>query len=229
MTVIIKALLLVVAAEMGDKTQLLAMAMASKYRIKQVLTGVFVATILNHALAVAVGNYLSYMIPMDTVKIAAGAAFLGFGFWTLRGDKIDEDGKKKSKFGPVITVATAFFLAEMGDKTQLMTITISAQSSQPLLVLMGSTIGMLIADGIGILGGAWMCRHIPEMYIKWAAGIIFIFFGTITIYNAVPLWMINTFYITIYIISVAVLAYLFGIKFSNLGQACTMPRKNNTR
>ncbi|WP_446898371.1 TMEM165/GDT1 family protein [Clostridium sp. LBM24168] len=230
MTVIIKALLLVVVAEMGDKTQLLAMAMASKYRAKQVLIGVFVATVLNHALAVAIGNYLGYMIPMNTVKIAAGIAFLVFGFWTLRGDKIDEEGKKRNKFGPIVTVAVAFFLAEMGDKTQLMTITISAQNNQPVLILIGTTIGMLIADGIGIIGGAWMCRHISEIYIKWAAGIIFIFFGTTTIYNAVPLWLIDPVYITAYIAIVGILIYLFGVKFSHFSEACTivLPHKNTS-
>jgi len=107
MTAFIKAVLFVVVAEMGDKTQLLAMAMASKYKAKQVLIGVFVATILNHALAVAVGSYLGSAIPMDKVKIAA-------------------------------------------------------DYNQPFMILMGTTTGMMIADGIGILGGAWM---ISALYV----------------------------------------------------------------
>ncbi|NRT72322.1 putative Ca2+/H+ antiporter (TMEM165/GDT1 family) [Clostridium beijerinckii] len=164
MTSFIKALLLVVVAEMGDKTQLLAMAMVSKYKAKQVLLGVLIATILNHALAVAVGSYLSSVIPMDLVKIIAALSFLAFGLWTIRGDKLDDEENKKVKFGPIITVAIAFFLAEMGDKTQLMTITIAAENQQPLFILMGTTVGMLIADGIVILGGAWMCKHIPDIY-----------------------------------------------------------------
>lgn len=217
---IIKALLFVVVAEMGDKTQLLAMAMAGKYKVKQVMLGVLVATILNHALAVLVGSYLSSLIPMDIVKIVAGAAFLLFGLWTLRGDKIDDDNKKKVRFGPVVTVAIAFFIAEMGDKTQLMTIAISAESNFPLFVLMGTTLGMLVADGIGILGGAWMCRHIPEKYIKWGAGLIFIFFGTLTLYNAVPGWLINPIYIILYFLMMMVLIYLVGVKFTYEDQIC---------
>lgn len=209
-----KALLLVVAAEMGDKTQLLAMAMASKYKIKHVLIGVLVATILNHGLAVALGSYLSVIIPMNTVKIVAAMAFLIFGLWTLRGDKIDEGGEKKNRLGPIITVAIAFFLAEMGDKTQLMTIAISAESNQPIFILMGTTTGMLIADGIGIIGGAWMYRHIPEIYIKWAAGIIFIFFGTLTIYNSIPLWLLSPINIILYFLALGILIYTFGIKFT---------------
>ena len=226
MSDLFKALLLVVVAEMGDKTQLLAMAMAGKYKVKQVMLGVLVATILNHALAVAAGTYLSTVIPMDKVRIVAAISFLVFGLWTLRGDKIDEDGKKKSKFGPVITVAVAFFIAEMGDKTQLMTIAISADSHNPLFILMGTTIGMLIADGIGIIGGAWMCRHIPEIYIKWVAGIVFMIFGTLTIYSVSPAWLLNPLYISLYFIVLGVLIYVSGVKFAYQGQACDITLAN---
>ncbi|MBP1737429.1 MAG: hypothetical protein H6Q60_1310 [Oscillospiraceae bacterium] len=212
---LIKALLLVVVAEMGDKTQLLAMAMASKYRAKQVILGVLIATLLNHALAVAAGTYLSSFIPMDAVKLAAAVAFLVFGLWTLRGDKLDEEecGTKR-RFGPVITVAIAFFLAEMGDKTQLMTIAIAADSTQPLFILMGTTIGMLIADGIGILGGAWMAKHVPERYIKWTAGMIFLVFGTVTLYQEAPAFLLHPLPIVLYVAVLGGLIYLFGVKLS---------------
>ncbi|AJH00010.1 hypothetical protein LF65_03450 [Clostridium beijerinckii] len=216
----IKALLLVVVAEMGDKTQLLAMAMVSKYKAKQVLLGVLIATILNHALAVAVGSYLSSVIPMDLVKIIAALSFLAFGLWTIRGDKLDDEENKKVKFGPIVTVAIAFFLAEMGDKTQLITITIAAENQQPLFILMGTTVGMLIADGIGILGGAWMCKHIPDIYIKWVAGAIFMFFGTLTLYNSVPAAFLGPLYIVLYLALMGLLIYLFGVKFAYFGQAC---------
>lgn len=231
MTALIKALLLVVVAEMGDKTQLLAMAMAGKYKAKQVLAGVLLATILNHGLAVAVGNYLGSAIPINKIKIVAAISFLVFGLWTLRGDKMDEEGGKSSKFGPIITVAIAFFIAEMGDKTQLMTIAISAESHAPIFTLMGTTIGMMIADGIGIIGGAWMCRHIPEIYIKWAAGIIFMLFGTLTIYNVVPSSFISPIFIILYFLLLVVLIYLFGIKFSYHGEVCNiaLSNKDNTK
>jgi Ca2+/H+ antiporter, TMEM165/GDT1 family len=208
------AALLVVVAEMGDKTQLLAMAMASKYKVRQVMIGVLIATVLNHALAVALGSYLGSVIPMNTIKIVAGVAFLLFAFWTLRGDKIDEDDKKKKRFGPIVTVAIAFFIAECGDKTQLMTITIASHSVNPLLILMGTTTGMLIADGIGILGGAWMCKHVPEKYIKWVAGLIFMFFGTLTIFQSVPHMLLKPINIIVYLLVVGILTYLVGVKFS---------------
>ncbi|OPJ65096.1 TMEM165/GDT1 family protein [Clostridium oryzae] len=226
MTSFIKALMFVVVAEMGDKTQLLAMAMAGKYKIKQVLLGVFVATVVNHGIAVAAGKYLGSLIPMGTIRIVAAASFILFGLWTLRGDKIDDDKEKKSKFGPVITVAIAFFMAEMGDKTQLMTIAIAAQSAQPVLVLLGTTTGMMIADGIGIIGGAWMCKHIPDKYIKWGAGIIFIFFGTLTFYEAVPTKFLNPVYIIIYFIVIILGIYIAGVKFSYESQLCNLTDKN---
>jgi Ca2+/H+ antiporter, TMEM165/GDT1 family len=216
----IKALLLVVVAEMGDKTQLLAMAMASKYKVKHVMMGVLIATILNHALAVAVGSYLNSFIPMDTIKIVAAVSFLIFGLWTIRGDKLDEEDEKKVKFGPIMTVAIAFFIAEMGDKTQLMTISIAAENQNPLLILMGTTAGMLVADGIGVLGGAWMCRHIPEIYIKWVAGIIFMFFGTLTLYSSLPSAFLAPIYIVLFAALMGVLIYLFGVKFAYFGQVC---------
>ncbi len=214
----VNAALLVVVAEMGDKTQLLAIAMASKYKVRQVMLGVLIATVLNHALAVAMGSWLSSVVPMDIVKIVAGVAFLIFGLWTLRGDKLDEEDTKKRKFGPVLTVCIAFFFAEMGDKTQLMTITIAAKSISPVLILLGTTTGMLIADGIGIVGGAWMNRRIPEKYIKWVAGLIFLFFGTLTIYQSVPAKLINPVCIIAYLLVVCCLTYLVGVKFTYNGQ-----------
>jgi putative Ca2+/H+ antiporter (TMEM165/GDT1 family) len=218
MSEIIKALLFVVVAEMGDKTQLLAMAMASKYKAGQVMLGVFVATILNHALAVAVGSCLGSVIPMGIIKLVAAVAFLIFGLWTLRGDKLDEEETNKQKFNPVMTVAIAFFIAEMGDKTQLMTITIAAESTTPVFVLMGTTLGMLVADGIGIIGGAWMAKHIPEKYIKWGAGLIFIFFGTLTLYENVPAGLINPFTIAVYFLVLIALIYLIGVKLTYIGK-----------
>lgn len=218
----IKALLLVVVAEMGDKTQLIAMAMASKYKVKHVMMGVLIATVLNHAMAVAVGSYLGNVIPMNIVKIVAAVSFLAFGLWTIRGDKLDEEDEKKVKFGPIVTVAIAFFMAEMGDKTQLMTVSIAAENSSPILILLGTTAGMLVADGIGVVGGAWMCKHVPESYIKWIAGIIFMFFGTLTLYNGLPATFLSPVYIILFLAVMGLLIYLFGVKFAYHGQLCNI-------
>jgi putative Ca2+/H+ antiporter (TMEM165/GDT1 family) len=177
---------------------------------------------------VAVGSYLSSLIPMETIKIVAGVAFLVFGLWTLRGDKIDDEDQKKVKFSPVITVAIAFFIAEMGDKTQLMTIAIAADSKMPLFVLTGTTLGMLVADGIGIIGGAWMCRHIPEKYIKWGAGIIFIFFGTLSLFENVPGHLLNIPSILCYFILLIILIYLAGVKFTYAASFCKLEESKDS-
>lgn len=179
MQAFIASLLFVVLAEMGDKTQLLAMAFASRYKASQVLTAVFFATIINHGLAVAVGQYLTTIIPIDIISLIAAASFILFGLWTIRGDKLDGEDKRESKYGPIATVGLAFFLAEMGDKTQLATISLAVQYKDFAHVLMGTTLGMLIADGIGIIAGVVLKKHIPEKTIKWISALIFIAFGIV--------------------------------------------------
>lgn len=183
MTTFIASFLFVVLAEMGDKTQLLAMAFATKYNAAKVLLAVFISTIINHAFAVCVGHYLSKFFPMDIVSVAAALSFIIFGLWTIRGDKLDGEDKKESKFGPVVTVAIAFFLAEMGDKTQLATVSLAAKYNNMALVLLGTTIGMVIADGIGIIVGIVLRKHIPEKIIKWFSAILFMLFGLHGVYE----------------------------------------------
>lgn len=175
----------VVLAEMGDKTQLLAMAFAAKYKAVKVLMGVLIATVLNHALAVVIGNYFTrFNSAQALIQAAAALSFIFFGLWTIRGDKLDGEDKKTTKYGAVLTVAIAFFIAEMGDKTQLATIALAAKFPQtPIFILMGTTIGMLIADGIGIIIGVVMCKKIPERTIKLISAAAFILFGFIGCYQ----------------------------------------------
>ncbi|MBE0597935.1 MAG: TMEM165/GDT1 family protein, partial [Desulfuromonadales bacterium] len=143
MTVFVASLAFVVLAEMGDKTQLLAMAFATRFRASVVLWGVFAATALNHLLAVAVGNYLTKFIPMQHIQLAAAASFILFGLWTIRGDKLEGEDKKFS-FSPFWTVAIAFFFAEMGDKTQLATVALAAKFQTVFPVWLGTNTGMII-------------------------------------------------------------------------------------
>lgn len=154
----------VVLAEMGDKTQLLAMAFATKYKASKVLLGVFFATVLNHALAVAAGNFITQFDSVQTwIQGLASLSFIFFGLWTIRGDELEGEENTITKFGPVATVAFAFFLAEMGDKTQFATVALATKFPEnPMGVLIGTTTGMLIADAIGIIIGVVMCKKIPE-------------------------------------------------------------------
>ena len=172
--------------EMGDKTQLLAMAMATRIRFWKVMLGVLIATLLNHGLAVLAGSLLASVPGWENwVKFAAALLFIVFGLWALKADKADDDVSAKSRHGEVATVAIAFFIAEMGDKTQLATITLAANyASTPLLVLAGTTTGMLIADGIGILVGVLLHRRLPDKLLKIFAAAAFILFGLAGLWEA---------------------------------------------
>jgi putative Ca2+/H+ antiporter (TMEM165/GDT1 family) len=175
----------VVLAEMGDKTQLLAMAFAARYQWWKVLAGVLVATILNHALAVALGNLLGRIESMHMIiQVVSSSAFILFGLWTLKGDRLDDDHRKASRLGPLVTVGIAFFVAELGDKTQLATIALATRyPANPLAVLMGTTTGMVLADGFGIVVGVVLCRRIPDRTITIVSASLFMIFGIFSIHE----------------------------------------------
>jgi putative Ca2+/H+ antiporter (TMEM165/GDT1 family) len=201
---------MVVLAEMGDKTQLLAMALATRFPARAVLWGVFIATILNHALAVALGTYIGTSFNMEIVKTIAAGSFIIFGLWTIRGDSLAGEDKRKTIFGPVITVAIAFFFVEMGDKTQLATIALAAKYNSPLATLTGTTTGMLIADAIGIYVGITAGKKIPEKFLKWISALIFIVFGFIGLYTSAPEEYITFPYITGLILTTGLAMWLIG-------------------
>jgi Ca2+/H+ antiporter, TMEM165/GDT1 family len=165
-------------AEMGDKTQLVALAFATRFRPGVVLAGVAAATLVVHLFSVALGEVLGVTLPRAWVAALAGAAFIGFGLWTLRGDSLDNDVTKgPARFGPFLTVAIAFFLAELGDKTMLATVTLAGQLREALPVWLGSTAGMVMADGIAVVVGVAAGKRIPERMVKLVAGGLFIVSG----------------------------------------------------
>jgi len=174
---------LIVLAEMGDKTQFLAMSFATRYNAFKVLLAVFLATISNFAITVTVGQLLTAIVPIDIISLAASLSFIGFGLWTFRGEKPKSADKKVSRFGVVGTVCIAFFIAEFGDKTQLATISLAAQYQNAVSVLIGATLGMLVADGIGIVAGVVLGKHIPQRTLKWVSATIFLIFGLVGIYE----------------------------------------------
>jgi len=175
--------ILVVFAEMGDKTQLLAMAFAMKYSIYKVLLAIFLATLLSNAFAVTAGRLLTAVIPIDIITFVASLSFIFFGIWTIRGERFEEEDKRGSKFGPILTVGIAFFLAEMGDKTQLAAISLAVKYQDIFGVLMGTTIAMVVADAIGIIFGMVIHKRLSEEKIKWIAAVIFILFGLSGVYK----------------------------------------------
>lgn len=177
---------LVVVAEMGDKTQFIAMSFAAKNNPLKVLLAVFLAVVANFAITVAIGQLLTAVVPIDVISLAASLSFIGFGLWTLRPEEIKEEKPRLTRFGVVGTVFVTFFIGEFGDKTQLTTISLSAQYRSAFAVLFGATLGMLVADGVGIVVGVVLGKHIPEKTIKWISGAIFIVFGLVGVYEVLP-------------------------------------------
>lgn len=167
-------------AEMGDKTQLVAMMFALRYRWWVVLAAITAATTVVHVLSVAIGHYLGAALPTHLLGLIAGAAFVFFGLWTLRGDSLsDEEASRAQKAtAPAFFVVTsAFVLAELGDKTMLATITLAADNDW-LGTWVGSTLGMVAADGLAIIVGAVAGKHLPERLIQIVAAALFLLFGS---------------------------------------------------
>jgi putative Ca2+/H+ antiporter (TMEM165/GDT1 family) len=188
----LKAFFLIFIAEMGDKTQILAMAFATRFPVKKVLAGVFIGVLLNHGLGVIVGKYISDFLPTNIIQIVAGVVFISFAFWTLKvEDDEDKDEEQKYKFGPVLTVALAFFIGELGDKTQLTAITLATNTSYPLAILGGTVLGMIMTCSIGILIGKKLGDKVPEFIIKIIAAFVFMAFGIAKLYQNLPQKYIN--------------------------------------
>ena len=172
-------------AELGDKSQLMAMTFATRYRARDVIIGITVATAIVHlasvGIGVAIGEAFSDYQP--SINIAAGLAFLFFAAWTLRGDELtDEEADKArtSQGAAILAVGVAFFLAELGDKTMLATITLATHEGW-LGTWIGSTVGMVAADALAIGVGAVLGKKLPERVIKIGASVAFLVFGLVLI------------------------------------------------
>ncbi len=172
-------------AELGDKSQLMAMTFAARYRARDVLIGITVATLLVHLASVGIGVLVgsAFASSQGLINIVAGVAFLGFALWTLRGDELtdEEASKARSATGlALVAVGTAFFLAELGDKTMLATITLATTEGW-FGTWIGSTLGMVLADALAIGVGAVMGRRLPERAIRIGAALAFVVFGVLLI------------------------------------------------
>lgn len=170
---------------MGDKTQLLAFSLATRYRRPWVvMAGILTATILNHALAASAGSWVSTHVPPRVMAAALAATFIGFGLWTLKPDSLDEDART-DKFGPYVTTTILFFLAEMADKTQLATVALAARFQAIVLVTIGTTLGMLASDGLAVFLGERFAQRVPMHWLRRAAATLFFGFGAISLWAAI--------------------------------------------
>ena len=167
-------------AELGDKSQLMALTFATRFKTVPVLIGITVATAVVHLVSVAVGYGLGAALPTGWISLVAALAFFGFGAWTLRGDSLTDAERDKASQpttrSAIIAVGVAFFLAELGDKTMLATITLATQHGW-FGTWLGSTIGMVAADALAILLGRLLGKRLPERAIKYGAAALFVLFG----------------------------------------------------
>ena len=175
---------LVALAEMGDKTQLLAMLLATRFRKPvPIIAGIFAATLANHFLAALVGHSVAGVLKEAWFRYAVAASFIAMAAWTLIPDKIDEDEPMRAptKAGVFLTTLVAFFLVEMGDKTQVATVMLGARFDNVLAVTAGTTMGMMIATVPAVLFGEALAKKVPMRALQIGAALLFLGLG---------LWMI---------------------------------------
>ncbi len=178
---------IIFVAELGDKSQLMAMTFATRYRALTILLAITAATAVVHLVSVVAGAVLGVALPTDVISVAGGIAFVGFGLWTLRGDELGEDDEARAARGGrsvFWTVALAFFLAELGDKTMLATITLATDHGV-VGTWLGSTLGMVAADALAILVGQQLGARLPERTIRIGAAVLFFGFGLLLVAEGV--------------------------------------------
>jgi len=175
----------VALAEIGDKTQLLAFILAAKFRKPiPIILGVLVSTIANHAFAGALGAWITSLASPETMRWILGVSFIGMAIWTLIPDKFDESEARFARFGVFGTTVIAFFLAEMGDKTQVATVALAAQYHAFVPVVAGTTLGMMIANVPAVLLGDRIAGKIPVRIVHAIAALIFAIIGVATLLGA---------------------------------------------
>ncbi len=186
MVLFFQILIAMFIAEMGDKTQLMLVAMASRYKLRDIVIGSALAILLLNGLAVGVGGLISKFVPLYIIKIIAGAAFFYFAYATLRGGEEEEHvSEKKLKRLPFLSVFGTFFLAELGDKTQLTAITFAANYgiNHALVIWLACSAGLFAADIIGMLAGYLLKSKMPKRALDTLAFVIFMIFGIVTMYE----------------------------------------------
>jgi putative Ca2+/H+ antiporter (TMEM165/GDT1 family) len=184
MEAVVSSFLLVAASEMGDKTQLLAFSLATRFRKPwTVMAGILVATLANHTLASSVGSWISAHVPDRVMAAVLAVTFIAFGLWTLKPDTLEESGKPP-RLGPFLTTTLLFFLAEMGDKTQLATVAVAARYESVLRVTVGTTLGMLFSDGLAVFLGEKFAGRVKMKWLRWFAATLFFLFGAVSLWSA---------------------------------------------
>ena len=193
----IEAFVMVFIGEMGDKSHFLALAFATTYPMKMVLGGVGLGIGLNHGLAILAAVFIAGVVgDMVFLQLVAGFLFLFFGLSALKTEEAEEEEKvKAATMGPLFTVASAFFVGELGDKTQLMAMTLAMNSERPAVIFLATVSSMILVSLFGILVGKYLGKKIPHRALSYLAAFLFLLFGTMKLYGAVndgfktPIWI----------------------------------------
>lgn len=176
----------VALAEMGDKTQLLTLFLAARFRNKwAIIAGILVATLLNHWASGWIGAWAGSAFNENIMAWIVGISFVAVGLWLLVPDKDDEDDGKWLVYGAFLATTILFFLAEIGDKTQIATVLLAAKYQTVFWVVAGSTLGLMIANVPMVFLGDWLLKKIPLNVVRWAACALFVILGLITLYQPV--------------------------------------------
>ncbi len=179
------ALIYVFLAEIGDKTQLMTLGFAARYRGRVVLAGVFIATALINLISVGLGVGVGKLLPVFWINMVAGLAFIAFGIWELKPEHEDEEKIRESRFGPLMTVIVAFFCAELGDKTMLAAVAIASRQPQQFFqVWLGSTIGLVASNALAIVAGKLVKERLSAKALKIAIAVVYIISGLAAIAEA---------------------------------------------
>ncbi len=185
MNALLIATIVVAIAEIGDKTQLLSLILAARFRRPGIiLLGILVATIANHALAGAVGSWITTVLSPEALRWVLGLSFIAMAGWALIPDEFDENEVPKRAAGVFVATVIAFFLAEMGDKTQVATVALAAQMNEFTMVVAGTTLGMLLANAPAVLLGNFSAEKLPLKWIRAGAAAIFLLLGLAAIFKA---------------------------------------------
>ncbi|TDR32049.1 TMEM165/GDT1 family protein [Hydromonas duriensis] len=176
---------IVALAEIGDKTQLLAFILAAKFKKPvPIILGILAATLVNHGFAGAIGAWVTSLVSPETMRWILGGSFIAMAIWILVPDKFDEDDAKLARYGVFVTTLIAFFLAEMGDKTQIATVGLAAKYNNLIAVVAGTTIGMMIANVPAVIFGDKIANSIKPAIVHRIAAVIFIVLGVATLLGA---------------------------------------------
>lgn len=208
-TELLRAFIIVFIAELGDKSQFLAMTFATRYKARIVMLGIFIGILVNHSIAVMLGVYISTIIPLVYLQIISGVVFLFFAVVSLIPERKENLNNSKNNKNTIISIAFTFFIGELGDKTQITTMTLASQSLYPIITVAGTVSAMMVVACIGVFFVKKIKLNIPQTFIKILSSFIFFCFAITKLYLNLDIINVNEFIIASLLLIVIILMLFF--------------------